>query len=148
MHNQKDINTKRPSRLYSLHNSQVNDFKAITPNNALSWKKLEKYKIVPQAKFVKLKVKHFVEITTIRHDKAIPPPAWLSMIIFPSPKCVPTLALEVQQLPPAWLMTQKSFLPPDPRGEDTMMVLPSDKVIHIRSSIIIINLSIIIKDHH
>ena len=36
-------------------------------------KKLEKYKIVPQAKFVKFKVKHLVEIPTIRHDKAVPP---------------------------------------------------------------------------
>ena len=26
-----------------------------------------------QAKFVKFKVKHFVEIPTIRHDKAVPP---------------------------------------------------------------------------
>ena len=31
---------------------------------------LEKYKIVPLAKF---KVKHFVEIPTIHHDKAVPP---------------------------------------------------------------------------
>ena len=38
-------------------------------------KKLEKYKIVPQAKFVKFKVKHFVEILTTRHDKAVSPPA-------------------------------------------------------------------------
>ena len=36
-------------------------------------KKLEKYKIAPQAKFVKFKVKHFVEIPTIRHDKAVLP---------------------------------------------------------------------------
>ena len=36
-------------------------------------KKFEKYKIALQAKFVKLKVKHFVEIPTIRHDKAVPP---------------------------------------------------------------------------
>ena len=34
-------------------------------------KKLEKYKIAPQAKFVKFKVKHFVEIPTISHDKAV-----------------------------------------------------------------------------
>ena len=38
-------------------------------------KKLEKYKIALQAKFVKFKVKHFVEIPTIRHDEAVPPPA-------------------------------------------------------------------------
>ena len=36
-------------------------------------KKLEKYKIAPQAKFVKFKVKRFVEIPTIRHNKAAPP---------------------------------------------------------------------------
>ena len=34
-------------------------------------KKLEKYKIAPQAKFGKFKVKHFVEIPTNRHDKAV-----------------------------------------------------------------------------
>ena len=34
-------------------------------------KKLEKYKIAPQAKFAKFKVKHFVEIPTIRRDKAV-----------------------------------------------------------------------------
>ena len=71
-------------------------------------KNLEKYKIVPQAKFVKFKVKHFVEIPKIHHDKAVLLPAWLPKIIFPPPECVPTLALEVQQLPPALLMTQKS----------------------------------------
>ena len=32
-------------------------------------KKLEKYKIVPQAKFVKFKVKDFVEIPIIRHEE-------------------------------------------------------------------------------
>ena len=36
-------------------------------------KKLEQYKIAPQATFVKFKMKHFVEIPTIRHDKAVPP---------------------------------------------------------------------------
>ena len=36
-------------------------------------KKLEKYKIAPQAKFIKFKVKHFVEIPAIYHDKAAPP---------------------------------------------------------------------------
>ena len=35
-------------------------------------KMLEKYKIAPQAKFVKFKVKHFVEIATILHDKTVP----------------------------------------------------------------------------
>ena len=38
-------------------------------------KKLEKYKIALQAKFVKFKVKHLVEIPTICHDKAAPLPA-------------------------------------------------------------------------
>ena len=77
-------------------------------------KKLEKYKIAPQVKFVKFKVKHFAEIPTIRHDKAVPPSRLRKIIS--RPECVPTLALEVQQLPPpAWLMTQKSS-PPDPRG--------------------------------
>ena len=37
-------------------------------------KKLEKYKRAPQAKFVKFKVKQFVEIPTIRHGEAVPPP--------------------------------------------------------------------------
>ena len=36
-------------------------------------KKLEKYKIAPQAKFVKFKVKDFVEIPTIHHDRAVLP---------------------------------------------------------------------------
>ena len=36
-------------------------------------KKLEKYNIAPQAKFVKFKVRHFAEIPTIGHDKAVPP---------------------------------------------------------------------------
>ena len=58
-------------------------------------KKLEKYKIAPQAKFAKFQVKHFVEIPTIRHDKAVPP---LLDCLKPSstpPECVPTMALEV-----------------------------------------------------
>ena len=64
-------------------------------------KKLEKYKIAPQAKFVKFKVKHFVEIPTIRHDKAVPPPClavppMLDCLKSSSPpEYVPTLALEV-----------------------------------------------------
>ena len=37
-------------------------------------KKLEIYNIAPQAKFVKFKGKHFVEIPTIRHDRAVPLP--------------------------------------------------------------------------
>ena len=57
-------------------------------------KKLEKYKIALQVKFVKFKVEHFVEIPTIRHDKAVRP--LLDCLKSSSPpECVPTLALEV-----------------------------------------------------
>ena len=57
-------------------------------------KKLEKYKIAPQAKFVKFKVKDFVEIPTIHHDRAVPP---LLDCLKSSPtlECVATLAPEV-----------------------------------------------------
>ena len=58
-------------------------------------KKLEKYKIAPQAKFVKFKGKHFVEIPTIPHDKAVSPPLLDCLKSSPPPECVPTLALEV-----------------------------------------------------
>ena len=58
-------------------------------------KKLEKYKVTPQAKFVKFKVKHFVEIPTIRHDKAVPPLLDCLKSSPPPPECDPTLALEV-----------------------------------------------------
>ena len=57
-------------------------------------KKLEKYKIAPQAKFVKFKVKHFVEIPTIHHDKAVSPQLDCQKSSSP-PEYVPTLALEV-----------------------------------------------------
>ena len=57
-------------------------------------KKLEKYKIALQAKFVKFKVKHFVEIPTICHDKTVPPLLDCLKLSSP-PECVPTLALEV-----------------------------------------------------
>ena len=53
-------------------------------------KKLEKYKIAPQAKFVKFKGKHFVEILTIRHDKAVPPLLDCLKASHPA-ECVPTL---------------------------------------------------------
>ena len=57
-------------------------------------KKLEKYKIALQAKIVKFKVKHFVELPTIRHDEAVPP--LLDDLKSSSPpECVPNLALEV-----------------------------------------------------
>ena len=74
-------------------------------------KKLEKYKIAPQAKFVKFKVKHFVEIPTIRHDKAVPP--LLDCLKSSSPLNVsPPWLLKFSSCPPpAWLMIQKSFPP-------------------------------------
>ena len=50
-------------------------------------KKLEKYKVEKYK--IKFKVKHFVEIPTIRHDKAVPPSAWLPKIIFPLPWMCP-----------------------------------------------------------
>ena len=56
-------------------------------------KKLEKYKMVPQAKFVKFKVKDFVEIPTIHHDRAVPPLDCLKSS--PTLECVATLAPEV-----------------------------------------------------
>ena len=58
-------------------------------------KKLEKYKIVLQAKFVKFKVTYSVEIPTIRHGKAVPPPLLDCLKSSLPPECVPTLALEV-----------------------------------------------------
>ena len=77
-------------------------------------KKLEKYKIALQAKFLKFKVKHFVEIPTIRHDKAVPP--LLDCLKSSSPMNVsPPWLLKFSSCPPAWLMTQKSS-PPDPKG--------------------------------
>ena len=77
-------------------------------------KKLEKYKIAPQAKFVKFKVKHFVEIPTIRHDKAVPPLLDCLKSSPPPMNVSPPWLLKFSSCPP-WLMTQKSF-PPDPRG--------------------------------
>ena len=72
-------------------------------------KKLEKYKIAPQTKFVKFKVKHFVEIPTIRHDKAVPP--LLDCLKSSSPLNVsPPWLLKFNSCPPAWVMTQKSAL--------------------------------------
>ena len=56
-------------------------------------KKLEKYKTAPQVKFVKFKVKHFVEIPTINHDKAVSSPCLTAYNHLPPPECVPTLAL-------------------------------------------------------
>ena len=61
----------------------------------LFYEKLEKYKIAPQTKSVKFKVKHFVKIPTIRHDKAVPPLQLDCLKSSFPPECVPTLALEV-----------------------------------------------------
>ena len=97
-------------------------------------KKLEKYKIAPQTKFIKFKGKHFVEIPTIPHDKAVPPllgylKSSSSPWMCPYPG---SWSLAVAPPPPTWLMTQKSFPPwsggGDGRGEDTMQkLLKSEK---------------------
>ena len=63
-------------------------------------KKLEKYKIAPQAKFAKFQVKHFVQIPTIRHDKAVPPPAWLPKTISPPLNVSPPWLLKFSSWPP------------------------------------------------
>ena len=85
-------------------------------------KKFEKYKIAPQAKFLKFKVKHFVEIPRIRHDKAVPLPAWLPKIISLPWMCPHPDSWSLAVAPPAWLMTQKSF-PLIPGGR-TLCFLP------------------------
>ena len=71
-------------------------------------KKLEKYKTAPQVKFVKFKVKHFVEIPSLFDCLKSPPP--------------PPPPLNVS---PPWLLkfsSCKNHSTPDPRGggEDTM----------------------------
>ena len=77
-------------------------------------KKLEKYKIAPQAKFVKFKVKHFVEIPTICHDKAVPPPLLDCLKSSPPLNVSPAWLLKFSSCPPCLI------LPPDPgRGGDT-----------------------------
>ena len=75
-------------------------------------KKLEKYEIALQAKFLKFKVKHFVEIPTIRHDKAVPPPLLECLKSPPPPlnmfppwllkfsSCHPCLADNTKIIPP------------------------------------------------
>ena len=78
-------------------------------------KKLEKCKIVPQAKFVKFKMKHFVEIPTIRHDKAVPPLVWLPKIISPPPPNVsPPWLLKFSSCPSCLADDTKIIPPPDP----------------------------------
>ena len=79
-------------------------------------KKLDKYKIAPQAKFVKFKVKYFVEIPTIRHDKVVSPLAWLPKIIFLPLNVSPPWLLKFSSCPP-WLVDDTKIPPPpDPRG--------------------------------
>ena len=77
-------------------------------------KKLEKYKIAPEAKFVKFKVKHFVEIPTIRHDKAVPSLPDCLKSSFSPWKCPHpgSWSLAVVPLPVWWHKNS----PPDPRG--------------------------------
>ena len=73
-------------------------------------KKLEKYKIAPQAKFVKFKVKHFVEIPTIHHDKAAP--LLLHCLKSSSPLNVsPPWLLKFSSCPPC-LADQTNIIPP------------------------------------
>ena len=76
-------------------------------------KKLENYKIAPQAKFVKFKVKHFVEIPTIRHDKAVPPP------LLDCLKSSPPLNVS-----PPWLLKISSCPPPSCLADDTKIIPP------------------------
>ena len=78
-------------------------------------KKLEKYKIMPQAKFVKFKMKHFVEIPTSRHDKAVPSP-WLTASNHLPPWMCPhpgPWSLAVAPLPGWW---HKNHSPHWPEG--------------------------------
>ena len=81
-------------------------------------KKLEKYKIAPQAKLVKFKAKHFVEIPTIRHDKAVTPLPDCLKSSSPLNVSPPWLS-KFSSCPPAWLITQKSF-PPWSQGGRTL----------------------------
>ena len=86
-------------------------------------KKLEKYNIAPQAKFVKFKVRHFAEIPTIGHDKAVPP-------MFDCLKSSPPVNVSLPWLfkfsscPPVWLPPwDQSLIPPlIPGWEDTMIM--------------------------
>ena len=72
-------------------------------------------KIVLQAKFVKFKVKHFVEIPTIRHDKAVPP--LLDCLKSSPPLNVsPPWLLKFSSCPPCLVDDTKIIPPPDPRG--------------------------------
>ena len=83
-------------------------------------KQLEKYKIAPQTKFVKFRVKHFVEIPTIRHDKAVPllldclksSPPWM---------CPHPGSWSLAVAPPCLTDDTKIISPLISGGEDTMM---------------------------
>ena len=86
-------------------------------------KKLEKYKIGPQAKFVKFKAKHFVEIPTIRHDKAVTPLPDCLKSSSPLNVSPPWLS-KFSSCPPAWLMAQKWR----GGGEDTMTKIKSNQM--------------------
>ena len=83
-------------------------------------KKLEKYKIVPQVKFVKFKVKHFVEIPTIHHDKAV-------SLLLDCLKSSPPWLLKFSSCPPCQADDMKIIPLPDPiwggggEEEDTML---------------------------
>ena len=88
-------------------------------------KTLEKYKIARQAKFVKFKVQHFVEIPTILHDKA--PPPLLDCLKSPPPL----------NMSPPWLLKSSSchpcladntkIIPPWSQGGKTLCLSTSDK---------------------
>ena len=83
-------------------------------------KKLEQYKIAPQATFVKFKMKHFVEIPTIRHDKAVYPPL-LDCLKSSSPlNMFPPWLLKFSSCPPCLANDTKIIPPLIPGGEDTM----------------------------
>ena len=97
------------------------------------YEKLEKYKIAPQAKSVKFKVKHFVKIPTIRHDKAVPPPppAWLPKIIFPPWMCPysGSWSLAFAPLPGWWHKNHSAPWSQGGRGHYACAVVSLDVVI-------------------
>ena len=81
-------------------------------------KKLEKYKVEKYK--IKFKVKHFVEIPTIRHDKAVPP--LLDCLKSSSPLNVsPPWLLKFSSCPPPCLADDTKIMPPPPNpGERTL----------------------------
>ena len=82
-------------------------------------KKLEKYKIALPTKFVKFKVKHFVEIPTIRHDKAVPP-CLTAQNHLPLLNVFPPWLLKFSSCPPCLADDTKIIPPLIPGGQDTM----------------------------